>query len=141
MYSRNAVWTRAWSAVAGPEDRRHGDEHEKTPEGRDLALVMLPGMGREQRKERDGQEDARERQRPDGAQGCPIEFSRKGRLRQQGQGGGEHRLGGAKHVVFPPPVQPVSVFSDVERFTGWAAGPQRPECETWHNRLGTRDSA
>ena len=43
------------------------EKKEKRPDARDLAEMMLPEMRRHEREERDGEQEARERERPDEA--------------------------------------------------------------------------
>ena len=58
----------------------------------DLALVMLPGMRREEREESDRQEDAGKRQGPGEAEGAAVKTGREGRVGYGEKGRGENRF-------------------------------------------------
>ena len=67
-------------AVAGPRISGHRARDQERPQGRDLALVMLPGMRREQGKKRDREQDADEGERPGQAERAPVELCRERRF-------------------------------------------------------------
>jgi hypothetical protein len=89
----------------GAGGQAQGDEDEKRPQDRDLALVMFPGMGRQQGPEGDGQEHAHEGQRPGEAQGAAVDLRRESRLGHQGQGGGKPRRQHPQHCILPQGVR------------------------------------
>jgi hypothetical protein len=101
-----------------PEGKRHGNQHQQAPDGGDLALVVLPEMGRQQREQRNGQKDAHEGQGPDEAEARPLEFGRKGHLGHEGQGGGERQAQRAKHAYGPQRPAAGSFFKGWEQLYG-----------------------
>ena len=92
-----------------PDEQRHGNEHQQAPEGRDLALVMLPGMRREKREQRDRQQDADEGQRPGDAERATRRTPPRRRLvgqerqeRQRGPGPRRERRTAFAHEIPRP---------------------------------------
>src|ERR671912_231398 len=83
-------------------ERGEGDDYERRPERGDLALVMLPETGRQQRENGDREQDADEGQRPLETEATTIQLGRDGGVRACQQGGGEGERNGAKGQRRPP---------------------------------------